>query len=139
MSGRDVSRGRCQGRTRSGAPCRMPPAAGASLCFTHDPERAQERAAARKRGGYNRRTAPGELASADVEIRSAADVQRVLVAVLKDAAKLENSVQRAKALGSLLLVALRTLEVGELEQRLAALEQQLRRQADARTGAFATN
>lgn len=36
-----------------------------------------------------------------------------------------NSPMRSRALGSLLLIALRALEIGSLEERVAALEAQL--------------
>ncbi|MBA3498508.1 MAG: hypothetical protein H0T86_15530 [Gemmatimonadales bacterium] len=43
-----------------------------------------------------------------------------------------NGHERSRAVGSLLMIALRALEVGELEARLAALEEQITRHGSRR-------
>jgi hypothetical protein len=114
--------------TRAGKPCRMAPVAGSDppRCFNHAPERARDRAEARKRGGEARRTpwlfAIGETPA---ELRDVASVQRVLEATVLETQALPPGHERSRAIGSLLMIALRALEVGELEARLAALEQQI--------------
>lgn len=117
----------CTERNAHGAPCGMP-AGKNGRCFAHDPERAAERAAARTRGGRNRRT--GRAAGtadghAAVSLRSVDDVLRALEDAVADTQALENSAARSRALGGLLGVALQVLKVGEIDERVAALEERL--------------
>jgi hypothetical protein len=101
----------------------MPPLDGARYCFAHDPRRGRERAQARKKGGHNRQTpaASDELRQA-VELGDVAGIRRILTDVVADTLAQANSAQRSRAIGYLLGTALKALEVGELEERLAALE-----------------
>jgi hypothetical protein len=55
-------------------------------------------------------------------LHSVAEIQRVVEVGVLGALELENSLSRSRTLGYLAQVALRALEVGELEERLAALE-----------------
>lgn len=117
----------CTERNARGGPCGMP-AGENGRCFAHDPERAAERAAARKRGGRNRRTgrAAGTAdGSAAVSLRTVADVLTALEDAVTDTQALENSAGRNRTLGGLLGVALQVLKVGEIDERVAALEERL--------------
>lgn len=49
-----TERRRCRGRTRSGALCKAPAVGPDGWCWYHHPERAEERAEARRRGGLAR-------------------------------------------------------------------------------------
>jgi hypothetical protein len=49
-----MARGKCKATKKDGSPCPAPILAGAEFCFTHDPDRAEERKAASARGGRNR-------------------------------------------------------------------------------------
>ena len=118
-----VPPGRCQGRNRAGQPCGMTPLQGAAWCFAHSPDRAAERAVARRVGGLNRRTPKGQPGT--VRLRSVADVQTELETAYADLLVQENSHQRARTAASLLTLAIKCLEVGELEERLAAIEARL--------------
>jgi hypothetical protein len=55
-------------------------------------------------------------------LRSVEAIQQQLETALFDALQLENSNSRSRTLGYLLGFALRALEVGDLEERLAAIE-----------------
>jgi hypothetical protein len=99
----------------------MAPLEISDWCFAHDPNRGRERAIARKRGGRNRRTPAGGVAE-PVPLATVVEVRRVLEQAVGDACALENSARRAHALATLLNLALRAVEVGDLEERLAALE-----------------
>ena len=103
----------------------MPPLAGSQLCFSHDPEHARVRAAARKLGGHRRRRSKAAGSDEAIQLDSVTVVRRLLERAVMDALALENSVARARVLAHLASVALKTLEVGELEQRVAALESQV--------------
>ena len=51
-----------------------------------------------------------------------ADIRRLLEVAVLDTLGLENSISRARTLAYLATTAIKHLEVGELEQRLASLE-----------------
>jgi len=112
----------CKAITKSGQPCKAKPAAGSDYCAFHDPAWAAEIAQARKRGGYNRRTPKSTEGTGPERLRTPEDVQALLEEVLENTRLQENSAQRSRTLISLGLAALKALEVGELEERLEALE-----------------
>lgn len=109
----------CQATTREGRPCKAPPLAGRPYCFAHDPEKAEERREARRRGGERSRRPPIEL----VELGSAGAVREALERVLAETLVLGNSIRRNRAAGYLLGIVLRALEQGELEDRVERLEE----------------
>ena len=116
----------CTATTTTGRPCGAPALHGRPFCYAHDPDRAAERADARQRGGYNRRTAKGaDPEGYPAHLRCVADVQAVLERALADTWAQENSGARTQALVRLAHGALKALEVGDLEERLAALEARL--------------
>ncbi len=118
-----MERLRCTGRNRRGAPCGMAPVTGSPYCFAHSPERARERAEAREHGGRHRQSGSGTMVSAEpVQLRDLASLQTLLENAVSDTLQQENSAQRSRTIGYLAGIALRALEVGELEERLAALE-----------------
>ena len=55
-------------------------------------------------------------------LQTVADIRRILEIGVLDTLGLENSIARARTLAYLAMTAIKLLEVGELEQRLAALE-----------------
>jgi len=60
-------------------------------------------------------------------LSTVADIQRLLEVAVLDTLSLENSVARSRTLAYLGQTALKCLEVGELEDRLALLEAAVRR------------
>lgn len=116
---------------KRGQPCEMPALEGSSHCFAHAPERAAERAKARKAGGQRNRTPSGE--GKPVSLGSVADVLAELEFVYSETMVQANSAQRSRTAAVLLGVALKTLEVGELEGRLAAIEARLATPSGRRT------
>jgi hypothetical protein len=114
---------RCSDTNRRGEPCGMPPLQGTDRCFNHSPTRARDRAKARKRGGRQRR-APLLFPppTGPTPLRDVASIQAVLEQITSETLLLGNTVQRSRAIAGLLLVGLKCLEVGSLEERLAALE-----------------
>jgi hypothetical protein len=106
----------------------MPPVAGSTpaLCFNHAPERARDRAEARKRGGEAKRTPHlFPIGEVPVGLRDVASIQNLLEMTVHETRVQPNGHDRSRALGSLLMIALKVLEVGALEDRIAALEQQV--------------
>ena len=99
----------------------MPPLRKSKWCYAHHPKKARERAAARRLGGAHRKRT-GADAPDKITLASTHDIRTLLERVALDALALDNSARRARALIALAQVALKGLEVGELEQRIAALE-----------------
>ena len=99
----------------------MPPLRKSKWCYSHHPKKVRERAVARKRGGTNRRRTGGDVPDS-VTLANTRDIRALLERIALDAFALDNSALRARALVGVATVALKQLEVGELEQRLEALE-----------------
>jgi hypothetical protein len=58
-------------------------------------------------------------------LRTVPAVQAVLERTVTETLVQKNTAMRSRAIGTLLSIALRALEVGELEDRIAALEEQM--------------
>ena len=114
---------KCHGKNSSGEPCKMAALKGERYCFNHSPNVRREQAAARKRGGEARHTphfADPSLLPAKVE--KLEDASRLLTYTLAEVAGMDNSIARARVLLALHESFIRSIEIGELEQRIAALE-----------------
>ena len=93
------------------------------LCFWHDPEHAAEAAEARRLGGLRRRKEGTVAGAYEFDgLDSVAKITRLLEIAVVDTLSQENSIARARTLAYLAQMALKALEVGEVEERLAALE-----------------
>ncbi len=113
----------CKAVTEGGQPCRAPPLLDGDFCFMHDPDHAEEMVEARRLGGLRRRREKAVSGAYDIEaLENVGQVRRLLVIAVMDTLGLENSIARSRALAYLSQVALKMLEVGELEERLKALE-----------------
>lgn len=96
---------------------------GSDFCFWHSPEHVAEAQEARRLGGQRRKKesiVSGAYAFEGLE--SIAMIRRLLEVAVVDALGLENTVSRARTLAYLAQAAARLLEVGELEERIEALE-----------------
>jgi hypothetical protein len=118
--------------------CRASAIRGQRFCYMHDPERAEDAAESRRLGGIRRRrerTLAGAYELAGV--RTTEDLFRVVEIVVFDLLGLENGIARARALLHSVVVGAKLLEVGDLEDRIAALESALAAQPrDAELEAF---
>ena len=116
------SRG-CQARAESGEPCRQAPLRDSDFCFWHSPDHADEVAEARRLGGLRRRREKAVSGAYDFDgLADVGQVRRLLEVAALDTLSLENSVARSRTLAYLAQVALKALEVGELAERIDALE-----------------
>jgi hypothetical protein len=117
---------RCKGKTKSGQPCQA--TAGADgFCTFHSPAHGAARAIGRKRGGQRHRVPHvADPSSVKTPIRDVSGVMALLDVAAIDTLAQENSAQRTKALVAVALAYFRGLEVGEIEQRLEAIEQALK-------------
>ena len=117
---------RCTAKNKASEPCQAYAVADSEFCFQHDPECAEERRRARSKGGHARhgRKLTDEQVK-QIEIKTPADVLRVVNSELGSLLTLEKSIARSRAVGYLASVALKAFEVTELEHRVELLEQQL--------------
>jgi hypothetical protein len=106
-----------------GQACRAGPQRERPYCFSHDPERSEDAAEARRLGGLRRRK-EGTIALAyDLPGLDSVDgIRRLLDIVMTDGVGLENGIARLRILISTAVAAISLLKVGELEERLAAVE-----------------
>ena len=119
----------CTYRKDDGQPCRAAPVKEGEFCVMHSPEHAEEMAEARRLGGLRRRREVAVSGAYELNgLETVADLRRLLLIAALDALGLENSIARSRTLGYLVGVAGKLLEIGELEQRLAALEAAMRGQ-----------
>ena len=118
-----VARRSCVFVMPDGQACRAGPQRDRPYCFSHDPERATEAAEARRLGGLRRRK-DGTIAVAyDLPgLDTVAGIRRLLDIVVTDGVGLDNGIARLRVLISTAVAAMNLLKVGELEERLAALE-----------------
>ena len=113
----------CRARNARGEPCASPPLVGGEFCRMHDPTQKAEVAEARKLGGFRRRKEVAVALSYDFEgLDSTGKIRRLLEVAVMDTLAMENSIARSRTLGYLAQHASRLLEVGELEERITALE-----------------
>lgn len=122
---------RCKGINRHGGPCGGFALNDSDYCFAHDPDSAKRRDKARKAGGKARQgrslqlTWAGDEHRPNIHILSVEDVKALLERALLAEVTLENSHARNKVIGYLCGVALKALEVGEIEERIARLEESI--------------
>jgi hypothetical protein len=117
----------CQATREDGLPCRAAPGQDSGFCFMHDPEHADEAKEARRLGGLRRRRERTVQAAYDLEsLETVEKIRRLVEIAALDALGLENSVSRSRSLIYAASVAAKLLEVGELEERLRALEEAVR-------------
>lgn len=93
------------------------------FCFWHDPDRAEDLAQAQQLGGMRRKRERTTAVAYDVQGFSAVtDVQRVIEIAIIDTLADGTSLARNRTLGYLSQVLLKTFEVGDLAERIAAIE-----------------
>jgi hypothetical protein len=102
----------------------MAPLQGSRHCFTHAPQAAQKRTAARRRGGLRRRVG---FAAAPAAVATVGDLQQHVGQAVADVELLENSTRRGHTIARLVTTALQLIELGDLTERVAALEQRIGR------------
>jgi hypothetical protein len=103
--------------------CRSPALRGENFCLFHSSGREDEVAEIRRLGGLRRRKERTVAGAYEFEgLSTVPDIRRLLEVAALDTLSLENSVARARTLAYLAQTALKCLEVGDLEERVHALE-----------------
>lgn len=114
----------CQATTQTGDPCKMAALTDGEYCFAHEPGTGVERAKARKKGGENRYTPHfGDPSKLPDTVTTLGDANKILTYTLTEVIGMDNSIARARLLLQLYDSYVKSFEIGELEQRIAALEQ----------------
>jgi hypothetical protein len=113
----------CSGLKAGGQRCQARPLRDETFCFWHHPDHAEAAEQARKLGGQRRRREGTLQGAYEFDgLASVTEITRLLEIAVMDALGLDNSVARVRALIAAALAAARLLEVGEQEERLAAIE-----------------
>jgi len=104
----------------------------------HSPEHASEVQEARRLGGLRRKREVTLSGAYDFEgLETVAGIRRLIEVAVLDTLGAENSLARNRTLLYAALTALKTLEVGEVAERLEALEQAVRgRRIDSEPAIF---
>lgn len=119
-----VMRRQCTFKLSSGETCRMHPLQHSEFCWVHPPERVKEVQEARRLGGLRRKRESTISTAYQFEsLNSVEGIRRIVLIAVLDALSMENSMSRARTLAYLAQVALRMLEVGDIEERVEALEE----------------
>ncbi len=117
-----MSKKQCRAKNKSGMLCNAS-ASENGFCFTHDATKGRERAIARRNGGLKRITpSVADKSLVPKETRTITDVMTILDYALQESLELNNSIQRGRLLVSIAHGYIEALKVGELEQRLEAVE-----------------
>lgn len=126
-----LGRRRCVELRGNGQPCGSAPMRDARYCFWHNPDTTEQAAEARRLGGLRRRREKAVAGAFDFEgLATVESIRRVLEIATIDALGSENSIARGRLLISAALAAMKLLEVGDLEARVASLEALLRSRSD---------
>ncbi len=107
----------CTAQTAEGQPCPNPAQTGRHYCYAHDPDKAEERDAARMRGGQAR--AEQLTVAAAVKLRTARDVRDYLERVARDTESGLIDPKRATAISNLCRVQLEAIPKAASEERAA--------------------
>lgn len=120
----------CNAKNRRGEQCKAF-ASESGVCFMHDSAKGKERAIARRNGGLA--TKQPHYADASVLPLSIRNIESVLIVLdyaLQESVGLDNSIQRGRLLVSIAHGYVEALKVGEIEQRLEAVETALKMRKD---------
>lgn len=121
-----MSKRKCEATNRRGEPCNAS-ANETGFCFTHDATKGKERAIARRNGGLQRITPHvADVSIVPKETRSIEGAMVILDYALQESLVLANSIQRGRLLVSIAHGYIEALKVGEMEQRLEAVEMALK-------------
>ncbi|MHB8648238.1 MAG: DUF5763 domain-containing protein [Thermomicrobiales bacterium] len=110
---------KCAGVKKDGSPCTAPAMTESAFCYAHDPSRRTARDEARRKGGRNRAN------SARRERRWGGPMRGVydqLMTAMQEVHDGELLPARATAMASLARSIVLTHQIGEVEERLSALE-----------------
>ncbi|MPZ48905.1 MAG: hypothetical protein GEU75_06285 [Dehalococcoidia bacterium] len=113
----------CSGIGNKGERCRALALRDSDFCVFHDPAHADAIAEGRRLGGQRRKREGALAAAYDLDgMSSILELRRLLEIATIDTINLENSVARNRVLIAAVLAGAKLIEVGEHEDRIAAIE-----------------
>jgi len=113
----------CTALRNDGRPCRATPLIDEPFCFWHAPQTAEEAAESRRLGGLHRRKKKSVAAIYGFAgLRTISDSQTLLETAAIETLAIENSINRNRTLATFVATAAKLIELGELADRVAALE-----------------
>ena len=113
----------CTAIAHTGRRCGAGPMSESDYCFWHDPDHAEEAAAARKLGGHRRKREATVSGAYEFEgLNGPQDLKRLLEIACFDALALETSIARVRAIIAIVQAGAKLFEVTDLAERLDALE-----------------
>jgi hypothetical protein len=112
----------CGAVKTDGERCQAQALHSSSSCYFHDPESAEDRIAASKRGGEKRRSATLPSGTPDFPLASATDASALIGWTINHLLRGEIDPKIANAVGYLVTVKIKATDAGILERRLDALE-----------------
>ena len=114
---------KCNSKNSRGEPCKMAAVKGDRYCFNHSPSTRRAQAEARKRGGMAQKTPHfAEAAQLPQDVTTLEEARKIITYTLAEVAGMDNSIARARVLLALFDSFVKSIEIGELESRIAALE-----------------
>lgn len=119
---------RCTATTKAGKPCNAPARPGRPYYLFHDPAAVEERRAASKKGGHNKSNAA--RAERRLVKMSVHDVQIVLTTAMREVFDGNLDIGTAAARATLGRAVILANEKGDLEKRVAEIEEQIRREKE---------
>lgn len=119
----------CQARKPDGSSCQAAALPGSDFCFFHDPDRADDRQAARSFGGSRNKMTTLDAAAPDIKVESCQDVVRLIGETINQVRKGQLDPRVANAIGYLANVLIKAAEQGDLEKRIADLEAAIQKPA----------
>ena len=114
---------KCSATKADGTHCQASALKDSEYCFFHDPAKAKERMAARKRGGQTGKAATLPATAPDLSLKDGRDVVVLLGQTINQVRRGEVDPRVANAIGYLTGVLLKALEAGDVEERLSFLEE----------------
>jgi hypothetical protein len=112
----------CSHKKPDGNNCKANATARSGLCFFHDPGRAAERREAQRVGGLRNKAVSLSTDTPDCNLKNAGDVIALLGATINQVRRGQVDPRIANTIGYLSATLLKAQELGNIEQRVSALE-----------------
>lgn len=112
----------CQANKQNGGKCEVTALSDSDFCFFHDPSKAAERKAAQSLGGKGNRMKTLDPGIPDVKIQNGGDMIALLSETINQVRKGTIDPRIGNTVGYLANIAMRVVELNELEARIRRLE-----------------